>query len=206
MSGMSTPDATWVHVSTTQEVVRAGLRVILEQADASLRITTEGPLVGTPDVVLFDVIHMDDGDTTDLERWLKDSDTTVIAINRTLKPELGEHARKHGVEWSITLGITARELGRVIEQAISGHLEDSDVAVEWDPAAHLGADAGLSPRESEVLRLVVSGRSNAEIAEEMHLSINSVKTYIRSTYRKIGATSRSQAILWGIQNGFPTEV
>ena len=36
----------------------------------------------------------------------------------------------------------------------------------------------------------------------MFLSINSVKTYIRSAYRKIGVTPRSQAVLWGVENGF----
>jgi DNA-binding NarL/FixJ family response regulator len=193
-----------VHVSTTQEVVDVGLRTILERADAPFTIVTDGDPLGTPDVVLFDVIHMSEGDTVELERWLKDSDTTVIAIDRTLKPELGVRARESGVEWSITLGITAQELVQVITESIAGELDQSSVATEWDPDSHLGAEAGLSPRESEVLRGVVMGRSNHEIAEEMFLSINSVKTYIRSTYRKIGVTGRGQAILWGISNGFPT--
>ena len=49
------------------------------------------------------------------------------------------------------------------------------------------------------------GHSNQEIADALFLSINSVKTYIRSTYRKIDVTSRGQAIVWAIQNGFLTE-
>ena len=65
--------------------------------------------------------------------------------------------------------------------------------------------AGISRRESDVLKLVVLGRSNQEIAETLFLSINSVKTYIRSAYRKIGVASRSRAIVWAIQHGFPTE-
>ena len=48
-------------------------------------------------------------------------------------------------------------------------------------------------------------RSNLEAAEDTFLSINSVKTYVRSTYRKIGVSTRSQAVVWGIQHGFPTE-
>ena len=43
------------------------------------------------------------------------------------------------------------------------------------------------------------------IAETLFLSINSVKTYIRSTYRKISVTSRGPAIVWAIQHGFLTE-
>ena len=93
----------------------------------------------------------------------------------------------------------------VIYDAASGLLEQSNVAQEWDPTGFLGGAAGLSPRESEVLRLVVLGHSNQAIAESIFLSINSVKTYIRSTYRKINVTTRAQAIVWAIQHGFPTE-
>ena len=50
------------------------------------------------------------------------------------------------------------------------------------------------------------GLSNQEIADELYLSINSVKTYIRSAYRKIDAVSRAQAVAWGIQHGFPAAV
>lgn len=60
---------------------------------------------------------------------------------------------------------------------------------------------GLSDREEEVLALIVAGLSNREIAERAYISINSVKTYIRSAYRKIGVTSRSQAVAWGLRNG-----
>ena len=54
----------------------------------------------------------------------------------------------------------------------------------------------LSERECEVLELVATGRSNQEIADELYLSINTIKTYIRAAYRKIGASSRSQAVIW----------
>jgi len=43
--------------------------------------------------------------------------------------------------------------------------------------------------------------SNPEIAQDHYLSINSVKTYVRSAYRKIGATNRASAILWALRHG-----
>ena len=72
-------------------------------------------------------------------------------------------------------------------------------------ASPLGREAGLSGRESSVLRLIVQGHTTCEIAERLHLSINSIKTYIRTTYRKIGVKSRLQAVTWAIQHGFPIE-
>lgn len=59
----------------------------------------------------------------------------------------------------------------------------------------------LTPRETVVLGLITSGRSNRDIAEETSLSINSIKSYIRSCYAKIGVASRSQAVLWGVRHG-----
>lgn len=56
--------------------------------------------------------------------------------------------------------------------------------------------AGLGPREAQVLALIGQGLSNAEITALMHVSINTVKTYIRTSYRKIGVSSRTRAALW----------
>ena len=66
-------------------------------------------------------------------------------------------------------------------------------------------DAGLTPREGEIVSLIVSGLSNREIGERLQLSINSVKTYIRSAYRKMGVERRTQAVLWGLDNGIHVE-
>ncbi|UYG17092.1 LuxR C-terminal-related transcriptional regulator [Brachybacterium huguangmaarense] len=45
------------------------------------------------------------------------------------------------------------------------------------------------------------GRSNEEICERLHLSINTVKTYIRAAYAKMSVTTRSQAVRWGLEHG-----
>ena len=66
-----------------------------------------------------------------------------------------------------------------------------------------GRSEGLTDRESEVLALITQGMSNAEVDDLTYLSPNTIKTYIRSVYRKIGATSRTQAVLWGVEHGFP---
>jgi two-component system, NarL family, response regulator LiaR len=58
--------------------------------------------------------------------------------------------------------------------------------------------AQLSTRETEVLDLICRGMSNLEIADELFVSVNSVKTYVRQVYKKIGVTRRAQAVAWGI--------
>ena len=63
-------------------------------------------------------------------------------------------------------------------------------------------DYDLTPREAEILSLVTQGLTNSEIGGQLYLSINSVKTYIRTAYRKLGLTRRSQAVRWGLEHGF----
>jgi DNA-binding NarL/FixJ family response regulator len=63
----------------------------------------------------------------------------------------------------------------------------------------------LTQRELDVLRLVARGHSNREIATLLGLSPNTVKTYIRLAYRRIGVVSRSQAVLWAVGQGLHDE-
>jgi len=62
--------------------------------------------------------------------------------------------------------------------------------------------ARLSVREAEVLELICRGMSNLEIAEHLFVSVNSVKTYVRQIYQKIGVARRAQAVAWGLAHGF----
>ena len=152
------------------------------------------------------MIKLHDDDGGELDQLLRQTASCIIAVDRTLSPVLGRRARDRGVEWRVTLNITGDQLVTLIHDAVAGALDESAVAEEWDSAEHLGEAAGLSPREGSVLGLVVSGLSNQQIADRLYLSINSVKTYIRSTYRKVGVSSRAQAVAWGIQHGFPVNV
>jgi DNA-binding NarL/FixJ family response regulator len=59
----------------------------------------------------------------------------------------------------------------------------------------------LTPRETEVLRWVATGRSNAEIAEELFVSEATVKTHLNRTMTKLGLTSRAQAVVVAFETG-----
>ncbi len=59
----------------------------------------------------------------------------------------------------------------------------------------------LSKREVDVIRLITQGYSNEEICQELYVTNNTVKSFIRTAYRKIGVTRRSQAVIWGFKQG-----
>jgi len=59
----------------------------------------------------------------------------------------------------------------------------------------------LSAREREMVELIALGLSNEEIARHCYVTVNTVKTFIRSAYRKIGVTRRTQAVAWALEQG-----
>ena len=61
--------------------------------------------------------------------------------------------------------------------------------------------AGLSAREAEVLRLVASGMTNAEVAEKLFISPRTVNWHLGSIYRKLGFASRTEATRFAVEHG-----
>lgn len=62
-------------------------------------------------------------------------------------------------------------------------------------------EVDLSPRELEVLERLGRGMTTRQIADDLYLGVNSVKTHTQTLYRKIGVTSRSQAAIWAKDHG-----
>lgn len=91
---------------------------------------------------------------------------------------------------------TTRELLAAIEAARRGE------AVDGVPHPSAELFPLLSQRESDVLRLICQGLSNLEIAAELYVSVNSVKTYIRQIFQKTGVTRRTQAVAWAHRQGY----
>ena len=166
-----------------------------------------GSDLGEAHVVLFDVLRLSTGDGTDLETAVKAHPGRVLALSRELQPGLTARALGMGAITALSLGADADELVQAVEDFAAGYLEDGSQA-DLDNRADLrrqqGRDVNLSPRELDVLALIVRGRSNEELGDELFITLNTVKTLIRSIYRKIGVTTRAQAVAWGVEHGFPT--
>jgi DNA-binding NarL/FixJ family response regulator len=60
--------------------------------------------------------------------------------------------------------------------------------------------AGLTPREVEVLRLVVNGMSDAQVADKLVVSLRTVHSHLRSVYRKLQVGSRNEAARWAVEH------
>ncbi len=187
-------------------VVIAGVAAFL--ADERIDVVETGaclPVITDVDIVLYDTFGQVQGDGLDLEDFVRDSGAKVVIYSWNLQPELIEEAVSGGASGYLSKALTGPEIVAGLERIMDGEtvilIGDSETSVDgvgdWP-----GRSAGLSPREAEVVALIVQGLSNQEIADRAYLSINSVKTYIRSAYRKMDVDRRTQAMLWGMKNGF----
>ena len=101
--------------------------------------------------------------------------------------------------------LPARDLVAALEAVHAGETVISDPPARATRAPGLdwpGRREGLTDREAEILALITQGKSNAEVAALTYLSPNTIKSYIRTIYRKINVASRTQAVLWGVNHGF----
>jgi DNA-binding NarL/FixJ family response regulator len=71
-------------------------------------------------------------------------------------------------------------------------------------ASELADEPGLSVRESEVLRQLVTGKENREIGVALHISERTVRFHLRNIYDKLGVQRRAEAIAWGVRRGLGT--
>ena len=194
-----------VLVLSEQPVIAAGVEHLLARF-ADRIVVVDAAAADADTVVLYDVFGLHVGHDEDFERVVKEYPDRVLALSRVLQPGLTARALDLGAVASISVGLPAEELAAAIETFAAGHLQDgsqADLDNQADRRRHLGRDVNLSPREQEVLALIVTGRSNDEVAAELYLSINTVKSLIRSIYRKLEVTSRAQAVAWGVEHGFP---
>lgn len=189
-------------------IVVAGLRAVLDPYAHRVRVVeldVRTSVVSRVDVVLQDTfasvvgpVPMPVGATGPgspkrvLYTWNRDSDLIRAALH-------------DGIDGYVLKSVSPDELVDAIERIFHGE------RLFWEGEGHATAPAlgrwpgdehGLSGRESEVLALICQGLSNTDISQQAYIGINTVKTYVRSAYRKVGVTTRAQAVIWGLAHGF----
>ena len=188
-------------------VVVAGVASFLEAERIDVVETgATTPVISDVDIVLYDTFGQIQGVGIDLEDFVRNSGgAKVVIYSWNLNHELIEQAIAGGASGYLSKVLTGPAIVAALERIMSGEV----VVLSGDNETSVGAAgdwpgraAGLSPREAEMIALITQGLTNQQIADRVYLSINSVKTYIRSAYRKMGVTIRTQAVIWGIDNGF----
>jgi NarL family two-component system response regulator LiaR len=155
-------------------------------------------LQAAPDVVLMDLV-MPDMDGSQATRRIRQlcPQVQVIALTSFQEQDMVERTLQAGAIGYLLKNVSAEELAGAIRAAHAGRPTLSQEAAEALVQAtrqrpELGGD--LSGREREVLELLVEGLSNGQIAERLTISPATVRFHVSSILRKLGASSRAEAV------------
>jgi DNA-binding NarL/FixJ family response regulator len=158
------------------------------------------------DIVLYDSFAQPESDHDEITVLVNNPRArSVVIYTWNFHPDLITNAREQGVHGYLSKTLPARDLVAALEAVHAGETVISEAPRRYKSAPWLdwpGRREGLTDREAEILALITQGKSNAEVATLTYLSPNTVKSYIRSVYRKINVASRTQAVLWGVNHGF----
>jgi DNA-binding NarL/FixJ family response regulator len=190
------------------DVVLTGVAAMFDRYRDRILVTeidSNTPLENVVDIVLYDSFAQAEADEESLGVLVNNPRARrVVVYTWNFHPDLVTGALEIGASGYVSKTLPARELVAALEAVHAGEIVVSEaptdrrvVGLDWP-----GRGEGLTDRESEILALITQGRSNAEVAELTFLSPNTVKSYIRNVYRKIGVSSRTQAVLWGVRHGF----
>jgi NarL family two-component system response regulator LiaR len=152
-----------------------------------------------PDVVLMDMLlpgEMDGIATTRAIR-AKHPSIQVVALSSYVNPSQVQAILQAGAIGFLAKGVSIKVMADAIRAAKAGVptlTQDALTALITSPPAPKGA-AGLelSPRERDVLVLLVEGKSNAQIAEQLMVSVAAVKFHVSSILARLGASNRTEA-------------
>lgn len=207
MPASPSPSPIRVAVVNDYELVVAGVAAVLSRHSERVRVVeldSRLPVASDVDVVLYDSFGQPQGEMIDVPGLVSSPDAKVLIFSWNVQPELVEASLEAGAAGYVSKSADAEALVDAIERVHRGEtVRPADEAVEQPVVGRWpGEEQGLSPREAEVLALICQGLSNQEITERAYIGLNTVKTYIRSLYAKIGVESRTQAVLWGVDHGF----
>ena len=210
-----------VLVADDQRTVRDGLTMLVGLIDGVEVVgaacdgveAVELAQVERPDVVMMD-LRMPRMEGAEATRQIRAElpDTQVLVLTTYADDDSLFPALQAGARGYLTKDASAEEIEQAIRALVAGetHLDPTvqqrlvAAVLDTKPISDAQAQSlpdDLTPREAEVLKLIASGLSNAEIAEALVVSQATVKTHINRIFYKTGARDRAQAVRYAYQHG-----
>lgn len=180
--------------------VMSDLELVGEAENGEQAVVRAGLL--NPDVILMDLM-MPVMDGVNAIRLIKEKSpsTQIIALTSFQEDELVQSALKAGAIGYLMKNVSARELAAAIRSAKEGKMTLSPEAAQaLVHASQNASEVGdLTEREREVLKLMVEGLNNAEIASRLVVSLSTIKYHIGNIFMKLGVDNRVAAVTMAMQ-------
>ena len=200
-----------VMIADDHEIVRKGLSSLLEllpdleylgsAVNGEDAVCKAAKLA--PDVILMDLkMPVMDGVTAIRQISSSSPGIKIIALTSYIEREQVQEALQAGALGYLLKNVTAHDLAEAIRAAFRG---DPTLSPEATRSLIKSATApptpghDITPREQEVLALLVSGDSNQDIADKLVISPNTVKNHVSSILSKLGAATRTEAVVLALE-------
>lgn len=188
-------------------VVRRALRMLLEE-EAVFEVVAEAEdadgairyLRGhKPDVLILD-LNMPGRPSLEAIPEMKAAspETEIVVLAMQKESAFARQALQLGVLGYVLKEAADDELVQAVRQAAAGETYLQPVLLSAEPE---GAPIDLSERETDVLRLIALGHTNAEIAEKLYISVRTVETHRAHIQQKLGVSSRAELVRNALSRG-----
>ncbi len=198
------------------EVVREGLKTLFEKTSIEVvgSATNGAEAIELcsrvrPDVVLLDIRLAGGEDGLAFIKPLRQTCQTmqVIVFTAFDNPTYAARATSAGAADFLLKGVGRETVIAAIEGAVKGHaphqrgeLLQMTVRIA-DRSLPASIEVPLTPRETQVLRVIAMGLSNQEIADALSISVETVKEHVQNLLRKLAVSDRTQAAVWAVRQG-----
>jgi two-component system, NarL family, response regulator NreC len=199
-----------VVIADDHSVVRRGLRQLFDDEGGFEIVAEAGDIESArryvrghhPDVLVLD-LNMPGGSSLEAvpEIRAESPDTQIVVLTMQDEPAYARRALGAGVLGYVLKESADDELVEAVRRAVEGDTFlnprlGARVAAEPPP----GPPDGLSEREVQVLRMIALGHTNAEIAEQLFLSVRTVETHRAHIQQKLGLASRAELVRYALEH------
>ena len=199
-------------IAEDHQLVSQGLESMLESAEGLelVGIVTTGEQAvdrakaGTVDVILMDVNMGQGMNGIDATRAIKDEvpQTKILILTMFTDPGTVAKAVKAGADGYLSKGASKETVVQAIMDVVQGKSVLDPHVTEGIFGRIGGRDhRALSDRELRVLQELTHGKSTKEVAENMHISEETVKTYLKQIFRKLDVRDRTEAVAEAFRRG-----
>ena len=197
-------------VADDHPIVRQALRGLLEKerdlavvaeaedAEAAVRCLREHK----PDVLILD-LNMPGRPCLEAIPAMREASpgTGIVALATQGEPALAKQAIQHGVLGYVLEARADDELVQAVRHAAAGETHFPPAPATKPAVEPESAATDLSKRETDVLRLIALGHTNAEIAEQLYISVRTVETHRAHIQQKLGVSSRAELVRSALSRG-----